>query len=61
MEFLVDLECFKKAISDVNKAVSQKTAFPILTGIKITVTEDCLTLVGSNSNIVIKKRNSFND
>ena len=55
MEFLVDLECFKKAISDVNKAVSQKTAFPILTGIKITVTEDCLTLVGSNSNIVIKK------
>ncbi|MCM3757532.1 DNA polymerase III subunit beta [Sporosarcina aquimarina] len=55
MEFLIDKECLNKAISDVNKAVSLKTPFPILTGIKITAYDDCLLLVGSNSDLVIEK------
>ncbi|MGN7410509.1 DNA polymerase III subunit beta [Sporosarcina sp. SAFN-010] len=55
MEFLIDKECFNKAISDVNKAVSLKTPFPILTGIKITAFDNCLILVGSNSDIVIER------
>ncbi|WP_025786198.1 DNA polymerase III subunit beta [Sporosarcina sp. D27] len=55
MEFLIDKECFNKAISDVNKAVSLKTPFPILTGIMITAHDNCLILVGSNSDIIIEK------
>lgn len=55
MEFIIDKEYFNKAISDVNKAVSLKTPFPILTGIKITAFDNCLILVGSNSDIVIER------
>lgn len=55
MEFIIEKECFNKAISDVNKAVSLKTPFPILTGIKVTAYDNCLILVGSNSDIVIER------
>ncbi|MEK4091442.1 DNA polymerase III subunit beta [Viridibacillus sp. FSL H8-0110] len=55
MEFIIDNKCFNKAISDVNKAVSLKTPFPILSGIKITANNNCIILVGSNSDIVIEK------
>jgi DNA polymerase III subunit beta len=55
MEFIIDNEYFNKAISDVNKAVSLKTPFPILSGIKIMATNNCLILIGSNSDIVIEK------
>lgn len=55
MEFIIDSEWFYKAISDVNKAVSLKTPFPILSGIKIIAYNDCLVLIGSNSDIVIEK------
>jgi DNA polymerase-3 subunit beta len=55
MEFIIDHECFNKAISDVTKAVSLKTPFPILTGIKITAYDHCLVLVGSNSDIIIER------
>ncbi|WP_342578471.1 DNA polymerase III subunit beta [Psychrobacillus sp. FSL K6-2843] len=55
MEFIIDNECFNKAISDVNRAVSLKTTFPILTGIKIIANNNGLTLVGSNSDFIIEK------
>jgi DNA polymerase III subunit beta len=55
MEFIIDHKCFTKAISDVNKAVSLKTPFPILSGIKIIATYNSLILIGSNSDIVIEK------
>ncbi|MFA1712791.1 DNA polymerase III subunit beta [Peribacillus frigoritolerans] len=55
MEFKINKECFKKAISDVSHAVSVKTPIPILSGIKIVANYDCLTLLGSNSDIVIQK------
>ncbi|MFJ5761057.1 DNA polymerase III subunit beta [Neobacillus sp. NPDC093182] len=55
MEFIIDNECFNKAISDVNKAVSLRTPFPILSGIKIIANNNCLILIGSNSDIVIEK------
>lgn len=55
MEFIIDSACFNKAISEVNRAVSLKTPFPILSGIKITVDHNHLTLVGSNSDIIIEK------
>ncbi|MFJ7666430.1 DNA polymerase III subunit beta [Lysinibacillus sp. NPDC097195] len=55
MDFLIDNECFYKAISDVNKAVSLKTPFSILSGIKIIAYYDSLVLVGGNSDLVIEK------
>jgi DNA polymerase III subunit beta len=55
MEFIINNECFNKAISDVSKAVSLKTPFPILSGIKIIANNNGLILVGSNSDIVIEK------
>ncbi|MEH7014199.1 DNA polymerase III subunit beta [Neobacillus niacini] len=55
MEFIINNECFNKAISEVSKAVSLKTPFPILSGIKIIANKNCLILVGSNSDIVIEK------
>ena len=34
MEFFINKESLKQAIVDVSKAVSSKTPFPILTGIR---------------------------
>ncbi|WP_175987423.1 DNA polymerase III subunit beta [Bacillus sp. Marseille-Q1617] len=55
MEFIIENEYFNRAISDVHRAVSMKTPFPILTGIKITADQDCVTLIGSNSDLIIEK------
>ena len=55
MEFIIDSECFNRAIAEVNKAVSQKTPFPILSGIKIIANKECIILIGSNADIVIEK------
>ncbi|MEK8198020.1 DNA polymerase III subunit beta [Lysinibacillus sp. FSL M8-0134] len=55
MEFIIDHECFNKAISDVTKAVSLKTPFPILAGIKIIAYDHCLVLVGNNSDMIIER------
>ena len=55
MEFMIDNECFNKAISDVNKAVSLNTPYPVLSGIKIIANNDCLILIGSNSDFFIEK------
>lgn len=55
MEFVINNEYFNKAITDVSKAVSLKTALPILSGIKIVANNNCLILVGSNSDIVIER------
>ncbi|MGN7177524.1 DNA polymerase III subunit beta [Cytobacillus sp. SAFR-174] len=55
MEFNIKNEYFHKAIGEVSSAVSAKTPFPILTGIKLTACEDHLILTGSNSDIVIEK------
>ncbi|MEQ2467758.1 DNA polymerase III subunit beta [Niallia hominis] len=55
MEFIVDSECFNRAIADVNKAVSQKTPFPILSGIKIIANKESVIVIGSNADIIIEK------
>lgn len=56
MEFTINHDCFQKAISDVSKAISLKTAMPILSGIKLTATNDGITLLGRNLDIIIEKR-----
>ncbi|MFE5429107.1 hypothetical protein [Peribacillus simplex] len=55
MEFIINKECFNKAITDVSHAVSIKTPIPILSGIKIVANSDCLTLLSSISDFVIEK------
>lgn len=55
MKFRINKDYFHKAISEVSKAVSSKTPFPILSGIKVIANNDSITLIGSNSDIVIEK------
>ncbi|AND40848.1 DNA polymerase III subunit beta [Cytobacillus pseudoceanisediminis] len=55
MEFKIKNEYFNKAVGEVSSAISAKTPFPILTGIKLTACENHLRLTGSNSDIVIEK------
>lgn len=55
MEFKIKNEFFNKAVGEVSSAISAKTPFPILTGIKLTACEDHLKLTGSNSDLVIEK------
>ncbi|MBO1000920.1 hypothetical protein IOC57_24735 [Bacillus sp. SD075] len=51
MKFIINKECFNKAISDVSHAFSIKTIIPISPGIKIVANDDCLTIIGSESDI----------
>lgn len=54
MKFRVSRSALVEAVSQVSKAVSQKTTIPILTGIKATVDEKGLWLTGSNSDLTIQ-------
>jgi DNA polymerase III subunit beta len=61
MEFMITQGLFSTALSDVSKAVSSRTLLPILSGIKIVAEEDRITLIGSNSDIIIERTISVND
>ncbi|WP_088072069.1 DNA polymerase III subunit beta [Gottfriedia luciferensis] len=54
MKFTVQKEYLVKAVQDVMRAVSSRTTIPILTGIKLVVTNEGLTLTGSDSDISIE-------
>ncbi|WP_458411498.1 DNA polymerase III subunit beta [Schinkia sp. CFF1] len=54
MQFTIQQNKLVQAVNDVMKAVSSKTTIPILTGIKITATENGVTLTGSDSDISIE-------
>ncbi len=53
MKFEIMRDRLLDGLSDVMKAISQKVAIPILTGIKIEVDEKGLTMTGSDSDITI--------
>lgn len=55
LEFIINKDCFNKAILDVSKAISTKTLLPVLSGIKIVVNNDHLILSGSNLEIAIER------
>lgn len=61
MEFIIAQSLFSKALFDVSKAVSSRTLSPILSGIKIVAEEDGITLIGSNSDIIIERTISVTD
>ncbi|MFC4077226.1 DNA polymerase III subunit beta [Salinithrix halophila] len=54
MKFRISRSALTEAVSQVSKAVSQKTTIPILTGIRATVDEEGLWLTGSNSDLTIQ-------
>ena len=54
MKFKIKRSVLLSALSNVSRAVSQKVPLPSLTGIKFDLTEDSLTLTGSDSDITIQ-------
>lgn len=54
MKFEIMRERLLNGLSDVMKAVSSKTTIPILTGIKLEISEQGLRLTGSDSDITIQ-------
>lgn len=45
---------FLQELQTVQRAISSKTTIPILTGVKIVLSEDGLSLTGSNADISIE-------
>lgn len=56
MQFSINRHAFIKSLNDVSRAISSRTTIPILTNIKIVVSDDELILTGSNSDISIETR-----
>lgn len=54
MEFSVNRNAFLAKLNDVQRAISTKTAIEILMGLKLDLTDDGLTLTGSNADITIQ-------
>ncbi|QQK74160.1 DNA polymerase III subunit beta [Salicibibacter cibarius] len=54
MHITIDTQTFITSVQHANKAVSSKTTIPILTGIKIQVHTDGITLIGSDSDVSIE-------
>lgn len=61
MKFTIKRNAFIKKLTDVQRAISSKTAIEILTGLKITATENSITLTGSDSDISIENEISTDD
>lgn len=54
MKFIIQRNELMKSIQDVMKAISNRAAIPILTGMKLEATTQGLTLTGSDSDISIE-------
>lgn len=54
MKFTINRSAFISQLNNVLRAISSKTTIPILTGLKMVVTSDSITLTGSNSDITIE-------
>ncbi|MEJ6347829.1 DNA polymerase III subunit beta [Holzapfeliella sp. He02] len=54
MKFTIDRNKFINHLNHVMRAISSKTTIPILTGIKLDLSQEGLILTGSNSDISIK-------
>lgn len=54
MNFTINRSAFISQLNNVLRAISSKTTIPILTGLKMVVDQDKITLTGSNSDITIE-------
>lgn len=55
MKFTINRHVFLKHLQDVQKAITSKTTIPVLTGIKLLLTDQELMLTGSDASISIEK------
>lgn len=61
MKFSIKRSIFLNQLSNVTRAIPGKATIPILTGVKLELTNDQLTLIGSDSEISIESIISVND
>lgn len=61
MKFSIQRPAFIKALNDVARAISSKNTLEILSGMKIILTNDGLTLTGSNNDVSIETMISIGD
>ena len=54
MKFSINRQAFLKNLADVQRAIPSKTTIPILTGIKLVVSKEGITLTGSDSEVSIE-------
>ncbi|MFZ0475591.1 MAG: DNA polymerase III subunit beta [Halobacillus sp.] len=54
MKFIIQREQLMQSVQDVMKAISSRTTIPILTGMKLEVSEEGVKLTGSDSDISIE-------
>lgn len=54
MKFSINRALFIKTLNDVQRAISAKTTIPILTGLKLLLSQEGLTLTGSDADISIE-------
>ena len=54
MKFTINRLAFLKNLADVQRAIPSKTTIPILTGIKLVVSQEGITLTGSDSEVSIE-------
>ncbi|TDQ38339.1 DNA polymerase III subunit beta [Aureibacillus halotolerans] len=54
MHFSIQRDKLIEAVQDVLKAVSPRTTIPVLTGIKVTVTDEGASFIGSDSDVTIE-------
>ncbi|WP_125702179.1 DNA polymerase III subunit beta [Lacticaseibacillus daqingensis] len=56
MKFTITRTTFIKTLNDVSRAISTKTTIPILTGLKLVLSDTGLVLTGSDADISIESR-----
>ncbi|XJS10645.1 DNA polymerase III subunit beta [Aerococcaceae bacterium WGS1372] len=61
MKFTIGRAAFTAQLIDVSRAIPVKSTIPILTGLKITATQEGITLIGSDSDISIESFLSVED
>lgn len=54
MKFAINRQAFLKNLADVQRAIPSRTTIPILTGIKLMITDEGITLTGSDSEVSIE-------
>ncbi|WP_461226709.1 DNA polymerase III subunit beta [Lacticaseibacillus suihuaensis] len=56
MKFTITRSTFIKTLNDVSRAITSKTTIPILTGLKLVLSDEALVLTGSDADISIESR-----
>lgn len=54
MKFVIERELLLETLQSVSKGLSQKTPMPVLTGIKINVTDEKIVFITTNKEIAVK-------